>query len=163
MDKIRMKVNGEWAEFDLTIDFQSSDSLAYVLKEKMGLTGLKVACDEGACGACTIIKDGRAVLSCMLLAVEADGCEIQTIEGLAADDPVVKAFADQCEPGYGTAMQCGYCTPGFVMASKALLNEIPNPTDEQITEKLSGNLCRCGTYPAVRRAVLKAAALKTNQ
>jgi len=163
MDEIKIKINGEWVEFEPTVDFQPSDSLAYVLKEKMGLTGLKVACDEGACGACTIIKDGHAVLSCMLLAIEADGSDIQTIEGLPDDDPVVNAFADQCEPGYGTAMQCGYCTPGFVMASKALLNEIPNPTDEQITENLSGNLCRCGTYPAVKRAVLKAAALKTNQ
>jgi aerobic carbon-monoxide dehydrogenase small subunit len=160
MDEIKIKINGEWVEFKPTIDFQSSDSLAYLLKEKMGLTGLKVACDEGACGACTIIKDGRAVLSCMLLAIEADGSDIQTIEGLADDDPVVNAFASQCEPGYGTAMQCGYCTPGFVMASTALLSENPNPTDEQITESLSGNLCRCGTYPAIKRAVLKAAEMK---
>ena len=92
--------------------------------------------------------------------VNADGSDIQTIEGLADDDPVVNAFASQCEPGYGTAMQCGYCTPGFVMASTALLSENPNPTDEQITESLSGNLCRCGTYPAVKRAVLKAAEMK---
>ncbi len=162
MGKIRMKVNGEWVEFEPTVDFKPSDSLAYVLKEKMGLTGLKVACDEGACGACTIIKDGRAVLSCMLLAVEADGSDILTIEGLSADDPVINAFADQCEPGYGTAMQCGYCTPGFVMASKALLNEKPNPTVEQIKESLSGNLCRCGTYPAVIKAVLRAAEMKNN-
>ncbi|MBW2618780.1 MAG: (2Fe-2S)-binding protein [Deltaproteobacteria bacterium] len=123
----------------------------------MGYTGLKVACDEGGCGACTVLMDGQAVLSCMILAVEADGHEIVTIEGLANDDQVIEAFVEQSEPGYGTALQCGYCTPGFVLAAKGLLAENPDPTLEEIKEGLSGNLCRCGCYSAVGQAVLRAA------
>ncbi len=128
-----------------------------MLRDKLGLTGLKVVCDEGACGACTVIMDGKAILSCMTLAVEADGHDILTIEGLEKDDPVVESFAEQSEPGYGTALQCGYCTPGFVMAAKALLMENPNPTLEEIKEALAGNLCRCGCYAAIAMAVLHAA------
>jgi aerobic-type carbon monoxide dehydrogenase small subunit (CoxS/CutS family) len=93
----------------------------------------------------------------MTLAVEAVGHRILTIEGLEEDDPVVTAFAEQCEPGYGSALQCGYCTPGFVMSAKSLLNENPDPTVEEIKEGLSGNFCRCGCYPAVAQAVLRAA------
>jgi len=155
--KIKIKVNGTVYEFVVDYDIKPWHTLAYVLREKLGLTGLKTGCDEGACGACTVIMDGKAVLSCMTLAVEADGGEILTIEGLSAKDPVIQAFAEQCEPGYGTAMQCGYCTPGFVMASKALLSENPNPTVEEIKEALSGNICRCGCYPAIVKAVLHAA------
>ena len=152
--QIKMMVNGTWHDFR---DIQATDTLAYVLRDKLGLTGLKVACDEGACGACTVIMDGKAILSCMLLAVEADGHDILTIEGLEKDDPVVESFAEQSEPGYGTALQCGYCTPGFVMAAKALLMENPNPTLDEVKEALSGNICRCGCYPAIARAVLHAA------
>jgi aerobic carbon-monoxide dehydrogenase small subunit len=101
--------------------------------------------------------DGRAVLSCMILALEADGHEIITIEGLQPDDPVIEAFATQCEPGYGTAMQCGFCTPGLVMTAKAFLAENPDPTLAEVREALSGNLCRCGCYPAIAQAVLRAA------
>ncbi len=101
--------------------------------------------------------DGHPVLSCMVLAVEADGRGIVTIEGLADDDPVVRAFAEQCEPGYGTALQCGFCTPGFVTAAKALPDENPRPTVEEVKEALSGNLCRCGCYAAIGQAVLRAA------
>lgn len=155
--KIRIRVNATWYEFEVGHDIQPWDTLAYVLREKLGLTGLKIACNEGACGACTVIMDGRAVLSCMTLAVEADGHDILTIEGLEEDDPLVEAFAGQCEPGYGTALQCGYCTSGFVMAAKALLKENPNPTVDEIREALSGNICRCGCYPAIVRAVLHAA------
>lgn len=154
--KIRVRVNGTWYEFEIGRDMQSSDTLAHLLKENLGFTGLKVACDEGACGACTVIMDGEAVLSCMTLAVEADGHDILTIEGLAKDDPVVESFVEQCEPGYGTTMQCGFCTPGFVMAAKAFLDENPNPTLEEAREALSGNLCRCGCYSAIGRAVLGA-------
>ncbi len=162
LESIRIRINGDWHDFTPGVDFKASDSLAYLLKEKMGLTGLKVSCDEGACGACTVIKDGHAVLSCMTLACEAGGSDVLTIEGLDDNDPVIKAFAEQCEPGYGTAMQCGYCTPGFVMASKALLDENPSPSMKQIKDKLSGNICRCGTYPAVAKAVLSAAELRKN-
>ena len=94
-EKIKIKINGTWYDFELGRDVQTADTLSYLLKERMGFTGLKVACDEGACGACTIIMNGEAVLSCMTLAVEADGHDILTIEGLADDDPVVKSFADQ--------------------------------------------------------------------
>ena len=133
-----------------------SATLAYVLREKLGFTGLKVSCDEGACGACTVILDGKAVLSCMILAVEAEGHEILTIEGLPEDDPVVRAFAEQCEPGYGTALQCGYCTPGFVMTVRAFLAENPRPTLAEVKEALGGNICRCGCYAGIAQAVLHA-------
>jgi len=156
LEKIKIKINGTWYDFEVGRDVQPADTLSYLLKEKMGFTGLKVACDEGACGACTVIMDGEAVLSCMTLAVEADGHDILTIEGLAQNDPVVESFAEQCEPGYGTAMQCGFCTPGFVMTAKAFLDENPNPTLEEVKEGLSGNLCRCGCYSAIAQAVLAA-------
>jgi carbon-monoxide dehydrogenase small subunit len=153
---IRIRINGEWHDFEVERDIQPSDSLAHLLREKLGLTGLKVACDEGSCGACTVIMDGRAVLSCMTLGVEANGHEVLTIEGLEEDDPVVEAFAEQSEPGYGTALQCGHCTPGFVMAAKALLDVNPKPTLDEVKEALSGNICRCGCYAAIAQAVLHA-------
>ena len=155
--RIRIKVNGRWREFRLGDELAASATVAFLLRERLGFTGLKVSCDEGACGACTVLMDGRAVLSCMLLAVEADGHDILTIEGLPEDDPVVEAFAEQCEPGYGTALQCGYCTPGFVMTARALLNENPSPSFAEIKEALSGNICRCGCYQAIAQAVLHAA------
>jgi aerobic carbon-monoxide dehydrogenase small subunit len=155
---IRIRINGLWRDFTLEGDLSASTTLAYVLREKLGFTGLKVSCDEGACGACTVIEDGHAVLSCMVLAVEADGHDIQTIEGLAEDDPVVEAFAEQSEPGYGTALQCGYCTPGFVMTARALLNENPSPTLAEVKDALAGNICRCGCYAGIAQAVLRASA-----
>ncbi len=154
--EIRIRVNGEWRGFRLEGDLSTASTLAYVLREKCGFTGLKVSCDEGACGACTVIQDGKAVLSCMVLAIEADGHDVLTIEGLPKDDPVVVAFAEQCEPGYGTAMQCGYCTPGFVMTARALLNENPAPTLAEVKDALSGNICRCGCYAGIAQAVLRA-------
>ena len=154
---IKINVNDTWHSFEIGRDIEPSETLSHLLRERLGLTGLKIACDEGACGACTVVIDGEAVLSCMTLAVEVDGHSVLTIEGLEKDDPVVEAFASQCEPGYGTAMQCGYCTPGFIMTAKALLNQEPNPTLDEVKDALSGNLCRCGTYPAVIQAVLHAA------
>jgi carbon-monoxide dehydrogenase small subunit len=153
---IRIRVNGEWRAFKLEGDLSPATTLSYLLREKCGFTGLKVSCDEGACGACTVIMDGKAVLSCMVLAVEADGRDVLTIEGLPKDDPVVTAFAEQSEPGYGTAMQCGYCTPGFVMTARALLNENPAPTLAEVKDALAGNICRCGCYPGIAQAVLRA-------
>jgi len=155
---IRMTVNGRPQSFLLGYDLSGSETLAEVLREKLGLTGLKIACDQGACGACTVIMDGKAVLSCMTLAVEADGHQILTIEGLPDDDPVVRAFACQCEPGHGTALQCGFCTPGALMTAKAFLNENPDPTLDEVREALAGNLCRCGCYQGIAQAVLAAAA-----
>jgi aerobic carbon-monoxide dehydrogenase small subunit len=154
----RIRINGSWYDFSLDGDISASTTLAYLLREKMGFTGLKVSCDEGACGACTVLKDGKAVLSCMVLAVEADGHDILTIEGLPKDDPVVEAFAEQSEPGYGTALQCGYCTPGFVMTARALLNENPTPTLAEVKDALGGNICRCGCYAGIAQAVLRASA-----
>jgi aerobic-type carbon monoxide dehydrogenase small subunit (CoxS/CutS family) len=154
---IGIRVNGALHEFLVGHDIEASDTLAYVLREKLGFTGLKIACDEGGCGACSVIMDERSVLSCMILAMEADGHDVLTIEGLAEDDPVIEAFAEQCEPGYGTAMQCGYCTPGFVMATKALLLENPHPTLAEVKDGLAGNLCRCGCYAAIAQAALHAA------
>ena len=153
---IKIKVNGRRREFELGRDIEPAMTLSYLLREKLGYTGLKVACDEGACGACTVLMDGKAVLSCMQLAVEANGHEILTIEGLPQDDPVIRSFAKQCEPGYGTALQCGFCTPGFVMAAKALLDENPKPTLPEVKEGLSGNICRCGCYAGIAQAVLRA-------
>jgi len=150
---IRLKINGVWHKFYVGHDIEEADTLAYLLREKLGLSGLKIACDDGACGACTVMLNGEAVLSCMTLAVDADGQDILTIEGLPKDDPVIAAFAEQSEPGYGTAMQCGYCTPGFVMTVKAFLNENPNPTAQEIKDALSGNICRCGCYAAIAKAV----------
>jgi len=157
LSRIGIRINGTLYEFAIGSDIKPWHTLAYLLREKLGLTGLKVACSEGACGACTVVMDAKAVLSCMTLAVDADGHDVLTVEGLGTKDPVVEAFAEQCEPGYGTAMQCGYCTPGFVMSAKALLSENPSPSAEEITEALSGNICRCGCYPAIVRAVLHAA------
>ena len=153
---VKIRINGKWHEFKPGRDIEPEMTLSYLLREKLGFTGLKVACDEGACGACTVLMDGKAVLSCMKLAVQAHGHEILTIEGLHEDDPLIRAFAKQCEPGYGTAMQCGFCTPGFVMTAKALLNENPKPTTAEIKEGLSGNICRCGCYAGIARAVLHA-------
>lgn len=156
---LNLTVNGKKYTFEVGKDLEPQHTLAYVLREKLGLTGTKISCDTGECGACTVLVNGKAVLSCITVASTIDGAEVTTIEGLGKDDILVRAFAEQCEPGYGTAMQCGMCTPGFVMAAKGLLNENPDPTEEEIRHALSGNLCRCGTYPAVIRATLKAAKL----
>jgi aerobic carbon-monoxide dehydrogenase small subunit len=155
-EKISIRINGEWREFELGRDLEPSTTLSAFLREHLGYTGLKVSCDEGACGACTVLMDGKAVLSCMLLAVEANGRDLLTIEGLPKDDPVIEAFAEQSEPGHGTALQCGYCTPGFIMTTRALLNENPTPTLDEVKEALSGNLCRCGCYAGIAMAVLHA-------
>lgn len=154
---VSIRINGIRREFEIGRDLEPSTTLSAFLRERLGFTGLKISCDEGACGACTIILDGKAILSCMLLAVEADGHDLLTIEGLPEDDPVIEAFAEQCEPGHGTALQCGFCTPGFVMTARALLNENPNPTLAEIKEALSGNLCRCGCYAGIAMAVQHAA------
>lgn len=154
---VQLQVNGRAHRLVEGRDFEGWMTLGHVLRERLGLTGLKLACAEGACGACTVIMDGRAVPSCLVLMVECGGREVLTVEGLAADDPVVAAFAEQCEPGYGTALQCGYCTPGFVMTARALLDHNPHPTRAEIVEELGSNICRCGCYAGIARAVLRAA------
>jgi aerobic-type carbon monoxide dehydrogenase small subunit (CoxS/CutS family) len=156
---IKIRVNGTWHELEIGRDVAPSETLSHLLRERLGLTGVKVACDQGACGACTVLMDGVAVLSCMQLAVDTDGRDVVTVEGLPDDDPVVEAFAGMAEPGLGTALQCGYCTPGFVMTAHGLLKENPAPTTDEIRTALSGNLCRCGCYQAITLAVQQAAAV----
>jgi aerobic-type carbon monoxide dehydrogenase small subunit (CoxS/CutS family) len=129
-------------------------TLAEVLREQVGLTGTKIACAEGTCGACTVLVDGRSVLSCILLAEQADGCEVVTIEGLGDEGALTtlqRAFVEE------DALQCGFCTAGQVVSATALLARTPRPTSEQVRQAMSGNLCRCGAYPGIERAILRAA------
>lgn len=147
---VHLVVNGE----DHLLHVEPQWTLLRVLQTELGLTGTKEFCGEGACGACSVIIDGRPVLSCMTLAIECDGKSIETIEGIArAQHPLIDAYIRH------SCMQCGFCTPGFVVTAKALLDRNPNPTLEEIREALAGNLCRCGTYPAHFRAVSEAAAI----
>jgi aerobic-type carbon monoxide dehydrogenase small subunit (CoxS/CutS family) len=129
-------------------------TLAELLREQVGLTGTKIACAEGTCGACTVLVDGRAVLSCILLAAQVEGCGVTTIEGLGdegAMSALQRAFVEE------DALQCGFCTAGQVVSATALLAATPRPTSEQVRAAMSGNLCRCGAYPGIERAVLRAA------
>ena len=130
-------------------------SLLGLLRDDLGLTGTKACCLVGECGACTVSLDGRIVDSCLVLAVEADGAELTTIERLAAEGPLTLLQRAFLEKG---AAQCGYCTPGQVMAARDLLGRIPHPTEAEIQEGLGGNLCRCGCYYQIIEAVLAAAA-----
>lgn len=154
---ICLKVNGLDYKLNEGIDYKPGDDLATILRERLGLTGVRVSCKQGACGACTVLVDGKSALSCMMLVADMDGCEVTTIEALNGQDPVVDAFVNTCGPGEGTSMQCGFCTPGFVMEAHSLLNENPDPSDEEITEALSGHICRCGCYHGIHSAVRKAA------
>lgn len=147
---VTLTVNGKPHKLNL----EPRVTLLDALRDYVNLTGAKRVCDRGNCGACTVILGGKAVYACNVLAIEAQGQEIQTIEGLAAGNqlhPVETAFVNH------DAQQCGYCTPGFVMAVKAFLDETPRPTPEQVNRGLGGNLCRCGTYMGIRKAVLEAA------
>ena len=155
---IRLTVNGQPYELEEGSGPHQVDpahTLAHTLRETLGLTGTKVSCNHGACGACTVLMDERAVLSCMILTVECDGKRITTIEGLSDPkagklDPLQQAFIDH------TAFQCGFCTPGILMSTKALLHENPSPTEEEVKEALSGNFCRCISHYHVIKAVMAA-------
>lgn len=147
-DTIRLTVNGETHELKV----QAQWTLQYVLQELLGLTGTKAFCTEGACGGCAVIIDGRAILSCMTLAIECNGMAVQTVEGIARENhPLIEAYIKH------SCMQCGYCTPGFIVTAKALLDRNPSPTADDVAQALAGNLCRCGTYPQHIKAVLEAA------
>ena len=131
--------------------------LVHYLREVLGLTGTNVGCDTSSCGACTVLVDGESVKSCTMLAVQADGADVTTIEGLATDGvmhPMQEAFREQ------HGLQCGFCTPGMVMAAVSLLEEHPNPTEDQVRHGLEGNLCRCTGYHNIVKAVLSASGQK---
>ncbi|MBK1789196.1 (2Fe-2S)-binding protein [Prauserella cavernicola] len=150
MQPIRLTVNGD--KHEVTVD--PRDLLVYVIRERIGLTGTNVGCLTGDCGACTVTLDGRTAKSCSVLAVTADGSEIRTIEGLASPaglDPVQEAFWKE------NGFQCGYCLPGMLLATRELLDEDPDPAEEDITRTIDGNLCRCTGYTTILRAVRTAA------
>ena len=133
-----------------------TDTLADVLREKLGLTGTKIMCNEGECGSCTILIDGKPTLSCLTLAIECEGKDILTIEGLADPEtgelhPIQKAFVER------SGMQCGICTPGMLLTAKALLDKTRSPTEDEVRDALAGNLCRCGNYKRITECVLAAA------
>lgn len=147
---ISIRING--AEYSKEVP--SSMTLLKFIREEAGLTGTKTGCENGECGACTVLLDGAPVRSCIILAVEADGAEVTTVEGLADGEklhPLQQAFIDH------GAVQCGFCIPGMLMGAKALLERHPQPTEEQIVEALGGHLCRCGGYRAMSQAVEDAA------
>ncbi len=150
MAQVILEVNGEAR----SLDVEPRRTLVDALRNDLGLTGAKKACGMGDCGACTVLLDGRAVYSCLILAVDCDGRAVHTVEGLAKDghlERVQQAFVE------ADALQCGYCTPGQVMAALALLEANPAPSDEEIRHAMSGNLCRCGAYANIAKAVRIAA------
>jgi len=143
---ISIKVN----EVPYTIDVRADETLLEVLRDRLNLTSVKRGCDSGECGTCTVMLEGKAVYSCLLLAVAADGKEILTLEGLSSGDelhPLQRAFIE-----YG-AIQCGFCTPGMIMSAKALLDENPVPTQDDIKDAVQGNLCRCTGYVKILEAI----------
>ena len=136
--QVRLVINGQ----EHILHVEPNWTLYHLIHDRLGMTGSKQFCDRGACGSCTVIMDGQPVLSCMVLAIECDGRTIETVESIArAGHPLIESYVTH------HAMQCGYCTPGFVVTSKALLDRNPDPTEDEIRDALSGNLCRCGTYP----------------
>jgi carbon-monoxide dehydrogenase small subunit len=148
--RVELTVNGERLEADVW----AGESLLYVLRERLGLPGSKNACEQGECGSCSVLLDGKLVCACLVLGAQADGHAVVTVEGLGEDGelhPVQAAFA---ETG---AVQCGFCTPGFIVATADLLSRSPNPSDDEIREALSGNLCRCTGYAKIFDAVRLAA------
>lgn len=150
--KIRFTVNGEPVEEEVDVSVRLLD----LLRDRLFLTGAKEGCGEGECGACTVLIDGRAVASCLVLAPQVDGKEVLTVEGLSPDGklhPIQRAFVEK------GAVQCGFCTPGFIMSTYALLKDNPDPTDEEIMTALEGNLCRCTGYAKIVEAVRYAAEL----
>jgi aerobic carbon-monoxide dehydrogenase small subunit len=147
---IQLTINGEPVEAAVS----TNQTLVQFLRDDMGLTGTKHGCGLGDCGACTVLMDGKAVNSCLVLAIQADGTDILTIEGLAENGklhPLQQAFVDK------GAIQCGFCTPGMILSAKALLDEKPNPSELEIRTAISGNLCRCTGYQKIVQAVDEAA------
>ncbi len=145
---VRIRVNGEWREVDVT----PAETLLDVLRERLGLKSPKVGCERGECGTCTVLLDGRPVRSCLILAVEADGREVVTVEGLARDGltPLQQSFVEH------SSFQCGYCAPGIVVTATELLQTSEHPTREAVQEAISGHLCRCTGYSAIVDAIVDA-------
>jgi carbon-monoxide dehydrogenase small subunit len=149
--RLNVTINGENRQAD---DVWEGESLLYVLRERLGLPGSKNACEQGECGSCTVYLDGVPVCACLVAAGQAEGRVVRTVEGLADGDtldPIQQSFVDQ------GAVQCGFCTPGLVVAAHDLLNRVPDPSDEEIREALAGNLCRCTGYEKILDAVRAAA------
>ena len=150
--QVRLRVNG----VDREAQVEPRTTLAELLRTELGLTGTHIGCEHGVCGACTVVVDGESTRSCLMLAVQADGAEVTTVEGLAGADgelhPIQEAFARE------HGLQCGFCTPGFLMALHALFAESPDATEDEIVEVLGGQLCRCTGYHSILRSALSAAA-----
>ena len=147
--EIELNINGKL--YDVLI--KNKQTLADVLRDELGLTGTKKGCDEGECGACTVLLAGKSVRSCLLLTIDVRGRKITTIEGIGKNgalDPLQEAFIEQ------GAIQCGFCTPGMILSAKALLDTVPNPDEEQVKTAINGNLCRCTGYVRIIKAVLAA-------
>jgi carbon-monoxide dehydrogenase small subunit len=143
---ISIRVNG----IEKSVEVEPRVTLLELVREQFNLTGAKLGCDIQVCGACTLLLDGKPVSACSVLAVDADGCEVLTIEGLSGKNslhPLQEAFME-----FG-ALQCGYCTSGFILTAKALLDEVPHPTEQQIRDYLAGNFCRCGCYQEIVQAI----------
>jgi aerobic-type carbon monoxide dehydrogenase small subunit (CoxS/CutS family) len=149
MTRVVLDVNGERYELDVAADRRLAD----VLRDDLSLTGTKVGCAEGACGACAVLVDGRAVASCLKPVAAVEGHTVVTIEGISADGPTALQQAFVIEDG----LQCGFCTPGQIVAATELLAATPTPTREQIRQAMAGNLCRCGAYQKIERAIQRAA------
>lgn len=148
--RIELRVNGEERETEVW----AGESLLYALRERLGLPGSKNACEQGECGSCSVLLDGKLVCACLVLAAQADGHEVVTVEGLAEDGRLHRVQEAFVEAG---AVQCGFCTPGLVVATAALLEQRPDPSDDEIREALSGNLCRCTGYAKIFDAARLAA------
>lgn len=145
-----LHINGETHD----VEVQPHETLGRVLNERLGLTGVRLSCEEGECGSCTVLIDGKPITSCMVLAVQARGREILTIEGMGTPEnlhPIQRAFVE--EHGF----QCSFCTPGFILSTSALLSVNPRPEPDEITAALGGHICRCGSYPNIIRSVMRAA------
>jgi carbon-monoxide dehydrogenase small subunit len=143
---LKMQVNGQ----QVTVEVEADEVLVDTLRDRLGLIGTKIGCNEGECGACTILMDGEAVLSCLIPALRAEGSEVVTIEGLGDGEklhPLQEAFVEH------GAVQCGYCIPGFILSAKALLDRTPHPDRDQIKEAIAGNLCRCTGYVKIIEAI----------
>ena len=158
---VTFNVNGSPQRLEIGIEVQPWHTLLQTLRDALNLQGTKIGCSHGGCGFCTVLREGMPVLACTALTVECEGANIVTIEGLQDPatgklDPLQEAFIDNF------AFECGMCTPGMIMSSKALLNKKAEPTEQDVKEALSGNICRCGPYPNIIKAVIAASKVKTN-